>query len=157
MEKCLQKFLIAQNENYSYIRHVPYLCNSIADDHDFWYTCVKWWYLLEFFHFWYFHFQGVRGVKGQKKAQDDKKVLLNFISQEPYIIWSWLMAHMCKRVICPGGFLQFWFWRSIVGQKSKKWAEMTKNYVCPSTPYLSKHTSYDRVFFCYTNLKWWRL
>ena len=35
---------------------------------------------------------------------------------------------------------------SIVGQKSKKWPEMTRNYVCASTPYLSKHRSYDRVF-----------
>ena len=33
-----------------------------------------------------------------------------------------------------------------MAQKSKKWPEMTKNYVCASTPYLSKHTSYDRVF-----------
>ena len=30
-------------------------------------------------------------------------------------------------------------------QKSKKWPEMTKK-ICPSTPYLSKHTSYDCVF-----------
>ena len=33
-----------------------------------------------------------------------------------------------------------------MGQKNKKWPEMTKNYVCASTPYLSKHASYDRVF-----------
>ena len=31
-------------------------------------------------------------------------------------------------------------------RKSEKWSEMTKNFVCASTPYLSKHTSYDRVF-----------
>ena len=35
---------------------------------------------------------------------------------------------------------------SIVGQKSKKWPEMTRNYVCASIPYLSKHRSYDCVF-----------
>ena len=23
---------------------MPYIRNSIAYDHDFWYTCVKWWY-----------------------------------------------------------------------------------------------------------------
>ena len=40
-EKCLEKRLIAQNENNNYIRHALYLWNSIADDHDFWYTCVK--------------------------------------------------------------------------------------------------------------------
>ena len=53
-------------------------------------------------------------------------------------------------------FFKCWFWGSIVGQKSKKWSEMTKNYVCASTPYLSKHTSYYRVFCC-TSLKWWHL
>ena len=41
VEKYLEKCLIAQNENNNYIRHVPYLWNSIGDDHDFWYTCVK--------------------------------------------------------------------------------------------------------------------
>ena len=40
-----------------------------------------------------------------------------------------------------------------MGQKSKKLPEMTKSYVCASTPYLSQHTSNDCVF-CYTSLKW---
>ena len=31
--------------------NVPYLWNSMAYDHDFWYNCVKWWYLQAFFHF----------------------------------------------------------------------------------------------------------
>ena len=31
-------------------------------------------------------------------------------------------------------------------QKSKTWPEMTENYVCAGTPYLSKHTSHDRIF-----------
>ena len=33
-----------------------------------------------------------------------------------------------------------------MGQKSKKWPEMTKNYVCASSLYLSKHISHDRLF-----------
>ena len=71
---------------------------------------------------------------------------------------SWLMVHMCKRIMSPSGFYifsKFWFSGSIVWQKSKKLPEMIRNYVC-RTPYLSKHTSYDRVFFC-TRLKWWHL
>ena len=32
---------IAENENNNYIRNTPYLRNSIANDKDFWYTCVK--------------------------------------------------------------------------------------------------------------------
>ena len=32
-------------KNNNYIHHVPYLRNSIAYDHDFWYTCLEWWHL----------------------------------------------------------------------------------------------------------------
>ena len=48
------------------------------------------------FIFLYFHFWAVRGVKGQKMTQDDKKIsLLQLISQEPYIIWfSYDMSFM---------------------------------------------------------------
>ena len=85
-------------KNNNYIHHVPYLRNSIAYDHDFWYNCVKWWYLQVFFStFWYFYFLGFRGVKGQKMTKDDKKIcLLHLISQEPYIIWLSFMVHLCK-------------------------------------------------------------
>ena len=74
---------------------------------------------------------------------------LNFISQKPYIVWSWLMVHMCKGVICPGVFLNF-FQILIVGVSS--WAKKQKmawngKKLCLASPsYLSKHTSYDRVF-----------
>ena len=35
----------------NYICHLPYLRNSIVYDHDFWCTCIKWWYLPAFFSF----------------------------------------------------------------------------------------------------------
>ena len=82
----------------------------------------------------------------------------HFISQEPYIIWSWFMVFMCKRIISPGIFYifsKFWFSGSIVRKKSKKWPKITKNYVC-CTPYQSKHTSFDCVFCC-TSLELWHL
>ena len=41
-------------------------------------------------------------------------------------------------------------------QRSKKWPEMTKNYVCASTPYLCC-IHHKIVFFCCTSLKWWHL
>ena len=45
----------------NYIRHTPYFRNSTAFDHNFWYTCLKW-YLQVFFSlfsfFWSFHFLG---------------------------------------------------------------------------------------------------
>ena len=35
--------------NSNYIRLASHLWNSIGDDHDFCYTCVKWWHLQGFF------------------------------------------------------------------------------------------------------------
>ena len=34
-------------------------------------------------------------------------LLSRIISQEPYIIWSWFVVHMCKRIISPGVFYIF--------------------------------------------------
>ena len=34
-------------------------------------------------------------------------LLSRIISQEPYIIWSWFVLHMCKRIISPGVFYIF--------------------------------------------------
>ena len=42
----------------------------------------------------------VRRVKGQKMAQ------IYFISQQPYIIWSWFMVHVCKRMVSPCFFFK---------------------------------------------------
>ena len=84
-----------------------------------------------------------------------KFCLLNFISQEPYIIWSWLMVHMCKR-ICPGAFLHFFqilIFGVNSGIKKQKWPKMSKNCL---TSYLRNYTSYD-CGFCYTSVKWWYL
>ena len=111
-----------------------------------------------FFIFDIFIFQAVKGVKGQKMVQDDKKLcLLHFMSQEPYILWSWFMVHMHKMMIYPGFFYifsKFWFLGSILGQKSKKWPEMTIMSVAFHI-WVSIHCMI--VFFCYTSLKWWHL
>ena len=49
-------------KNNNYIHNMLYISNSIAYDHDFWYTCVKWYYLKVFFSFfWNFHFSGKLG------------------------------------------------------------------------------------------------
>ena len=65
----------------NYIRHVSYLRNSIAYGHDFWYTVVKLWYFQGFSSFLILIFWAVRWVKGQKIAQNDKKLFsLPFIS-----------------------------------------------------------------------------
>ena len=41
---------MAQNDKNS-VCLTPYLRNSISYDCDFWYTCVKWWYLQQIFSF----------------------------------------------------------------------------------------------------------
>ena len=52
---------------------------------------------------------GVWGVvKEQKIAQNDKKFCLShFVSQEPYIIWLWVLVHMCKMIISRANFFIF--------------------------------------------------
>ena len=50
----------------------------------------------------------VRRVKGQKIGENDKNFCLScLISQEPFIIWSSFLVHMCKMVISPSFFLVF--------------------------------------------------
>ena len=100
----------------NYICHAPYLRNSIGYDRDFWYTCVKWWYLEGFFSFFFhfFIFWAVRGVKGQKIAQKMKSN--NYIRHLPYLrkslaydIWSWFLVHLCKMMIFFPFFWNFEF------------------------------------------------
>ena len=57
------------------------------------------------FFFYFFKiliFWVVRRVKGQKWPKMTKNWPLLFISREPYIIWSWFMVYMYKRIISPG-------------------------------------------------------
>ena len=63
-------------------------------------------------------FQAVKGVKGQKMVQHDKKFgLLCYISQEPYMVWFSFMVHMCKRISLGFFFIfsKFWFFRLLKG------------------------------------------
>ena len=78
-------------KNNNYIRHIPYLRNSIAYDHYFWYNCVKWWYLQVLFNFF------------------EIFIFSFFVSQELYLIWLWFLVHMCKMMISPAIFLFYFF------------------------------------------------
>ena len=99
-----------------------------------------------FFHFFkILIFQAVKGVKGQKMLQNDKKFCLSHsISQEPYIIWLSFMVHMCKMIISPGvllSFSKFWF-SGLSEVKGQKLAQNEKNSVAP---YISG-TIYHMIF-----------
>ena len=67
-----------------------------------------------FLHLFQIFIFGVNsGVKGQKIAQNDKKLCLSYsISQEACIVWLWFLVHMCKMMTSPDAlfiFLKFWF------------------------------------------------
>ena len=117
----------------------PYLRNHTSSNHNFCYTCVKWWYFWVFFHFFRnFIFWAFRGVKGQKIAQNKKEQLhlSRAISQEQYSLWSLFLVQLCKMVVSPGAFLiflKFSFFHSLC---------------------LRNCVSYDWGFW-YTCVKWW--
>ena len=123
-------FLIFQNFDFSGLQGVKgqkwskmaknsvcrtrYLRNHTLYDCHLWYTCVKWYYPHAFLQFFkILIFRVVRGVKGQKWVQNDKKFCSSCsISLEPKIIWLSFMVHMCKMIISPGfffSFSKFWF------------------------------------------------
>ena len=63
-----------------------------------------------FFIFDVFIFWGVRGVKGQKIAKDDKKILSVELHISGTIYHMILInGHMCKRIISPGVFFYTFF------------------------------------------------
>ena len=100
--------------------------------------------------------QVVRRVKGQNMAQNDKKLCLPcLVSQEAYIIWSSFMLLMCKRIISPGFFSNF-FQILILGVKSElkgqKMAQHDKK-ICLSHS-IFQETSIIWLWFFGTRVKW---
>ena len=120
------------------------------------YTVHEIWHMTHVivFSFLIFSFFTLLVDKRAKNYPRWKKFCLSyFISQEPYIIWSWLMVHMHNISRC--FFFQVLIFGVISRAKEHKMAWNDKNYLCCNL-YLSKHTSYDCAFCC-TSLKWWHL
>ena len=140
------------------IHNMPYLRNSIAYEHDFCYTFVKWWYLWAFFHFFkILIFWVVSGVKRQKMAQNDKKsCLLRSISQEPYIIWLPFVIHKCKMIIYPVCFFSIFQHLDFVVRRVKRQKNGLKWQKTLSVSLRISGTTYDCGFW-YTYVKWWYL
>ena len=89
-----------------------------------------------FFHFFKISiFRVFRGIKGQKMVQNDIKLSLSCsIYQEPYIKWLSFMVHMCKMIISPGVFFQFFkilIFQVVRGVKWQKTVQYHKKF-CPS-------------------------
>ena len=135
-------------KNKNYIHHMSYLRNSVAYNHGFWGTFVKLCYLQVFFSFFQkLIFQVVRGVKGQKKVQNDKEFCLSrSISQEPYSIWLSFMVHLCNMIISLDVFFFFFFhffkifvfW-VVSGVRGQKMVQNDKKFVY-CAPYLRNQT-----------------
>ena len=136
---------------------MPNLRNSIAHDHDFCYTCVKWWYLQVFFLLHFFKiliFRVVRGVKGQITVQNDKKFcpshsILRIHTSYDCYLWFTCVKWYLQALF---SFFQIFHFSSCRGYKDKNWSKMAKNFVC-CTPYLRNRTSYD-CHLWYTFVKW---
>ena len=66
----------------------------------------------------------LRGIKGQKTVQNDKKFCPSCsVSQEPYMIWLSFKVYMCKMVISSGKFFisaKVCFFGVVKMQKGKK-------------------------------------
>ena len=113
---------------------MPYLRNSI---YSIWsWILVHLWKLITPGIFFIFSklliFRVVRGVKGQKMVQNNRKFCQpHFISQESFIIWLSFIVHIYKTIISSVVFFifsNFWFSGPIGGnERAKKWSKMTKN------------------------------
>ena len=69
-------------KNNNYMCHLPNLRSSTVYDHDFWYTCVKWWISPGVFSFfWNFHFFDCYGCK----AKNSPKLKITITSHMPYL------------------------------------------------------------------------
>ena len=113
-------------KNYNCMRHVPYLRNSVAYDHDFWYTCKM-----------IISPKRAKGIKGQKMFQDDKKNLS--------VLWLSCMVHLCKMMISLGFFYicfsKFWFFGLLRGKgggvKGQKMVQNEKKFCLSRSMYIS--------------------
>ena len=89
-----QKIAKRKNENYIYSQRL-HLRNSDAYDHDFWYTCVRWWHLVFFSFSQNFDFLGCQRGKRAKNGPKWQKII--FV-RAPYLRSNtWYVSHydMC--------------------------------------------------------------
>ena len=128
-KKLSQSQFISQKPNIIWLSFMVRMCKMIISPG----------FVFPFFpifsRFWVFGL--LRGVKGQKMVQNDKKLcLLHSISQEPYIIWLSFIVHIYKMIISLGVFFIFQnfdflgFWstdnRLGVGKRAKNGPEWQK-------------------------------
>ena len=97
---------MAQNDKKIPVCLTPYLRNCASYDHDFWWTCAKWWYLQQFFAFFqnfYFFFWFWRGFKWKKMT---RKCQFQSVSFHILGTVNQFVVHKCK-IISLGVFFNF--------------------------------------------------
>ena len=146
----------------NYICHVPYLRNSMAYDHDFWYACVKWYLQAFFFHsFFKFSFFGLlEGGSGGKRRKYSPKWKITSTSITCHIsgtVCDHNVWYTCVKLWYIQAFFHFFdifiFQAGGGGKRAKNGARWKKNPVW-CTSYLRNHISYD-CHLLYTCVKWW--
>ena len=66
----------------------------------------------------------VRGVKEQKMTQKNKNFCRSHsVSQEPYIMWIWVLVHLCKTMTSPAIFFLSFKILIFFGDKGRKGAK----------------------------------
>ena len=73
--------------------YASYLRNGLAYDHDFWYICVKWWYISPGFFFHFFKILIFSGFQGSKRAVTKWQNIL-FVTL--HISWAIPHIHICE-------------------------------------------------------------
>ena len=110
--------------NNNYIQHKPCLTKSIACDHDFWNTCIKWWYLQMFFFFLNFVIFSFLGGKRAKHSQRWLKksvccswYLRNHISYDCHLWYTCVNDNISRTFFHFFKIFIFWIVRGVKGQK----------------------------------------
>ena len=109
----------------NYPCHVPHLWNSIACNHDFWYTYVKWWYLNAFLFVHFFKiviFWIFSGVKAKNGPEDKNSVCCSLYLRKhrSYVFNLWCNCvkwWYLQRFFCCIKILVFWVVSRVKGQK----------------------------------------
>ena len=113
------------------VRRAAYLRNRTSSDHSFWHTYVKWWYLQPFFSFFQnFDSLIVKGLKGQKMAQNEKQQLhLSCIISQEQIAYGYDFWYTCVNWWYFQLFFSFFFiliFRAVQGVKGQKMVQNEK-------------------------------
>ena len=113
------------------VRRAAYLRNRTSSDHSFWHKYVKWWYLQPFFSFFQnFDSLIVKGLKGQKMAQNEKQQLhLSCIISQEQIAYGYDFWYTCVKWWYFQLFFSFFFilifW-AVQGVKGQKMVQNEK-------------------------------